>query len=169
MADTDKGIDSTTLVSLTAQIVSAYAGKAPLSPEQLNETIDAVAGALRGVGGPSAEPPSAQQMPAVPIKKSVTPEFIVCLEDGKKLKMLKRHLRTAYGMTPAEYRAKWGLPHDYPMAAPAYAARRSTLAKSIGLGRSAPAGKTASKLGGAGKPAVKRGRPRKVSPTSEPG
>jgi len=166
---TNESIDSTTLMSLTTQIVSAYAGKTALSPAQLNETIAAVANALRSVGGREVAPQNAEQMPAVPIKKSVTAEFIVCLEDGKKLKMLKRHLRTAYGMTPAEYRTKWGLPHDYPMAAPAYAARRSTLAKSIGLGKSAPARKAASKLGATAKTAVKRGRPRKVSPTSEPG
>ena len=88
---------------------------------------------LRGLG---AEPPAPEQRePAVPIKRSVFPDYIVCLEDGKKLKMLKRHLQSAYGMTPADYRTKWDLPNDYPMVAPNYAERRSTLAKQIGLGQ----------------------------------
>ena len=103
-------------------------------------------------------------MPAVPIKKSITPDFVVCLEDGKKLKMLKRHLMTSYGLTPDEYRAKWGLNSDYPMVAPNYAAKRQELAKKIGLGRkpkaaaakAAPAKKAAAKKTTAKKPAAKK-------------
>jgi predicted transcriptional regulator len=129
--------DSKTLLTLTADIVSAYAAKATLTPAALNDVIGEVSRALGRIGtdaaAAAAEP--VELVPAVPIKKSVSADFIVCLEDGKKLKMLKRHLRGAYGMTPAEYRAKWNLPRDYPMVAPNYAATRSQLAKKIGLGR----------------------------------
>ena len=90
---------------------------------------------LRTLDGHVAEPPAEPLKPAVPIRKSITPDYLVCLEDGKKLKMLKRHLRSTYGMTPDEYRAKWGLPNDYPMVAPKYAEQRSEFAKKIGLGR----------------------------------
>ena len=99
------------------------------------EVISLVHDALRQLGQPVA-PEKEPQRPAVPIRKSVTAEYIVCLEDGRKLKMLKRHLRSTYGMTPDEYRAKWNLPADYPMVAPAYAEKRSEFAKAIGLGRS---------------------------------
>jgi predicted transcriptional regulator len=92
---------------------------------------------LTKLNGGSAESASEPLKPAIPIKKSVTPDYIVCLEDGKRLKMLKRHLRTTYGLSPEEYRAKWGLPSNYPMVAPNYAAQRSEFAKKIGLGRSA--------------------------------
>jgi predicted transcriptional regulator len=101
-------------------------------------SIHATLGALSGM--PSSETLTSQK-PAVPVKKSVTNEFIICLEDGKKLKMLKRYLRSNYSLTPEEYRAKWGLPADYPMVAPNYAAQRSEFAKKIGLGRNAPAHK----------------------------
>jgi predicted transcriptional regulator len=90
---------------------------------------------LKGLEGQVVQPQPEPVKPAVPIRKSVTPEFLICLEDGKKLKMLKRHLRSTYNMTPDEYRAKWGLAQDYPMVAPNYAARRSEFAKKIGLGR----------------------------------
>ena len=90
---------------------------------------------LTGTQKPPAEAAAEKQQPAVPPKKSVFPDYIICLEDGKKLKMLKRHLQTSYSLTPAQYREKWGLPHDYPMVAPSYAEKRSTLAKTIGLGR----------------------------------
>jgi predicted transcriptional regulator len=134
--------DSKALLTLTAQIVSAYAAKATLTPAALNDVISEVSRALRRIGtdaaAAAAEP--VELVPAVPIKKSVSADFIVCLEDGKKLKMLKRHLMSTYNMTPAEYRTKWNLPRDYPMTAPNYAATRSQLAKKIGLGRSpAPA------------------------------
>jgi predicted transcriptional regulator len=90
---------------------------------------------LRGLEGQVAEPPAEPAKPAVPIRKSITPEFLICLEDGKKLKMLKRHLRSTYNLTPDEYRSKWGLAPDYPMVAPNYAQQRSEFAKKIGLGR----------------------------------
>lgn len=125
------------LLRLAVDVVSAYVSKNALPAGQISEVIQTVYGSLTSLenGGPDlkAEAPR----PAVPPRKSVTPDYIVCLEDGKKLKMLKRHLRTTYGMTPDEYRAKWGLAPDYPMVAPNYAAQRSAFAKKIGLGRKA--------------------------------
>lgn len=125
----------TDLLELTAEIVSAHASNNKVAPAELTEVIKDVFGTLSELGesGVPAEAPT----PAVPVKKSITPDHIVCLEDGKKLKMLKRHLNTAYGMTPEQYRTRWGLPADYPMVAPNYAKRRSSLAKKIGLGRKA--------------------------------
>ena len=125
--------DTTDFLALTAQIVSAHVGHNSITTEALPALIKSVHAALTNMGSAPAEAPRAE--PAVPIKKSVFPDYIVCLEDGKKLKMLKRHLQTAYGMTPDQYRAKWGLPANYPLVAPNYAEHRSTLAKSIGLGR----------------------------------
>ncbi|WP_114393721.1 MucR family transcriptional regulator [Oleisolibacter albus] len=122
---------------MTAEIVSAYVGKNSLPTQQIPEVINTVYSSLTGLQGAPREPQTEPPRPAVPIKKSVTPEYIVCLEDGKKLKMLKRHLRSTYNMTPDEYRAKWALPADYPMVAPNYAAQRSEFAKKIGLGRGA--------------------------------
>jgi predicted transcriptional regulator len=124
---------TTNVLGLTAQIVSAHVAKNQLATEALLALIQSVYHSLATAGHVEATPDA--QAPAVPVKKSVFPEFIVCLEDGKKLKMLKRHLKTSYNMTPDEYRTKWGLPRDYPMVAPIYAAHRSTLAKKIGLGR----------------------------------
>ena len=120
---------------MTVDIVAAYVGNNPLPLAQLPEVIHSVYRSL--VSLQPGEMPAAAEAPkpAVSIRRSVTPDYIVCLEDGKKLKMLKRHLRTAYGMTPDEYRAKWGLAANYPMVAPNYAARRSDFAKRIGLGR----------------------------------
>jgi len=123
------------LLSLTTEIVAAFTGHNTIATSDLPGLIGTVYAALRSAGVVEAEKPVEALVPAVPIKKSVMPEFIVCLEDGKKLKMLKRHLARSYNMTPAEYRQRWGLPNDYPMVAPAYAAQRSDLAKSIGLGR----------------------------------
>jgi predicted transcriptional regulator len=123
------------ILGLTAQIVSAHVLKNQVGTETLPSLIQSVYRSLSTVGGVEAAPAAAPQTPAVPIKKSVFPDYIVCLEDGKKLKMLKRHLQTSYGLSPNAYRTKWGLPREYPMVAPSYAARRSTLAKSIGLGR----------------------------------
>ena len=154
-----RNVDSNTLLTLTAQIVSAYAGKATLSPTELTDTIASVSRALAHLSASDVEPEKKELVPAVPVKKSVTPDFVICLEDGKKLRMLKRHLMSTYGLTPAEYRTKWNLPRDYPMVAPNYAATRSQLAKKIGLGRST--GKSAS--AGAAKPAARRGRPRKTA------
>ena len=121
------------LLSHVTQITAAYLGANKVAPADIPAVIETVRAALAQLGKSSA-PAAEPQQPAVPIKKSVTPDYIVCLEDGKKLKMLKRYLRTAYDMTPDEYRAKWGLPAEYPMVAPNYAADRSRLAKEIGLG-----------------------------------
>src|ERR1700712_3582202 len=123
----------TGILELTAKIVSAHISKNQVGTNTLPSLIQSVYRSLSTAG--DAEPAPAIQAPAVPIKKSVFPNYIVCLEDGKKLKMLKRHLQGAYGLTPAAYRDKWGLPSDYPMVAPNYAVLRSTLAKQIGLGR----------------------------------
>jgi predicted transcriptional regulator len=120
------------LLALTAQIVAAHVAHNQVTPEALLQLIARVHGALVGAGQPGAE---AKPEPAVPVKRSVFPSYLVCLEDGKKLKMLKWHLASTYHMTPAQYREKWSLPASYPMVAPDYAARRSTLAKQIGLGR----------------------------------
>jgi len=123
------------LLDLTTEIVAAYAGHNAVAMNDLPGLIAQVFKALRGAGAVEPEPPAATLVPAVPVKKSVMPDFIVCLEDGKKLKMLKRHLAVHYNLTPAAYRQRWGLPADYPMVAPAYAAQRSSLAKALGLGR----------------------------------
>jgi predicted transcriptional regulator len=123
-----------TLITLTADIVAAHVSNNSVAVSDLPHLISNVHGALAALGGPVA-PAEAKLEPAVSIRSSIKPDFIVCLEDGKKLKMLKRHLMTHYGMTPDDYRAKWGLPKDYPMVAPNYAEQRRTLAVKIGLGR----------------------------------
>ena len=123
------------LIELTAEIISAYVSNNTLATGQLADVIQAVYNSLRGLEGPVAEAPAEPLKPAVPVRKSVTPEYLVCLADGKKLKMLKRYLRSKYGMTPEDYRAKWNLPKDYPMVAPNYAEQRRALAKKIGLGK----------------------------------
>lgn len=120
------------LRELTAEVVSAYVSRNEINADTLPDLIHRVYEAFASVG--RVEPVPEKPVPAVPLKKSVFPDYIVCLEDGKKLKMLKRHLKTAYNMTPEEYRERWGLPHDYPMVAPSYASHRSTLARQIGLG-----------------------------------
>jgi len=120
------------LLELTTEIVSAHVGNNAIALGDLPQLIQDVYKTLAIVGTTPAVPE--RPKPAVPIKKSVFPDFVVCLEDGKKLKMLKRHLKTAYNMTPDEYRTRWGLPPEYPMVAPNYANHRSALAKKIGLG-----------------------------------
>ena len=122
-----------TLITLTADIVAAHVSNNSVSVNDLPQLIANVHGALSGLGG-SAPAPEAKPEPKVPVRSSIKPDYIVCLEDGKKLKMLKRHLMTHYQMTPEQYRQKWGLNADYPMVAPNYAEQRRTLAKSIGLG-----------------------------------
>lgn len=144
-------------LNLTTDIVAAYVSnnsvqvdKVPALIQEVHDTVKALAsGAAANAGN---------QEPAVPIKKSVTPDHIICLEDGKKLKMLKRYLRTQYNLSPEDYRRKWGLPADYPMVAPNYAKRRSQFAKEIGLGRGASVGR---KAVAKKKTTKKRGRPRK--------
>jgi predicted transcriptional regulator len=120
---------------MTAEIVAAYVGNNTLSADQVPEIVRTVGAVLRQIEQGDGGAQKAAGKPAVPIRRSVTPDFIICLEDGRKLKMLKRHLRTTFGLTPDEYRARWGLPGDYPMVAPNYAKRRSEFAKKIGLGQ----------------------------------
>jgi predicted transcriptional regulator len=131
----DEDVMKDELVELTAEIVSAYVSNNTVVAGDLPSLISDVHGALRRASVRNHEPEKEELKPAIAVKKSVTDDYIICLEDGKKLKMLKRHLATAYNMTPEEYRAKWGLKPDYPMVAPNYAAKRQALAKQIGLGR----------------------------------
>jgi len=123
------------LVELSASVVSAYVSNNALSVSDLPRLIEQVHAALAALGSKVETDDAPELRPAVAIKKSITPDYLICLEDGKKFKSLKRHLRTEYDMSPEEYRAKWNLPADYPMVAPSYSAARSKLAKSIGLGR----------------------------------
>jgi predicted transcriptional regulator len=123
------------LTSLTADIVSAYVAHNALTGDKLPDLIGSVYGALSRASVQDVEPEKVELKPAVAIKKSVTPEYIICLEDGKQFKSLKRHLKTHYDLSPEDYREKWGLPRDYPMVAPSYAAARSDLARNMGLGR----------------------------------
>ena len=126
--------DNTTLRTLTASVVQAFIGNNTVATADLPALIQSTYAALSGLGSAAAAH-TGPLVPAVPVKKSVTPDYIICLEDGKRVKMLKRYLNVSYGLTPTEYRNKWGLPSDYPMVAPKYAQRRSDLAKSFGLGR----------------------------------
>ena len=130
---TDRVDMTETLITLTADIVSAHVGNNSVSVDDVPTLIQTVHAALSQLGTAIAEP-EAKQEPAVSVRASVKPDHIVCLEDGRKLKMLKRHLMARYAMTPEQYRAKWNLPPNYPMVAPEYAERRRSLAKSIGLG-----------------------------------
>ncbi len=132
MSDTTNG---TQLLELTAKIVSAHVSNNAIQADALPALIQSVFRTLTGVETAPQSGPAPTPEPAVPVKRSIFPGYLVCLEDGKKLKMLKRHLASAYQMTPSQYRERWGLPASYPMVAPEYAARRSVLAKQIGLGR----------------------------------
>ena len=145
------------VLALTTEIVASFVGNNAVAMSDVPALIASVFQALRGTGQAGPEKTAETLTPAVPIKKSVQQNFIVCLEDGKKLKMLKRHLATRYQMTPTEYRQRWGLPRDYPMVAPAYAAQRSELAKQIGLGRKAAAPAVT------GRAAFKAATPRRVA------
>jgi len=130
-----EGRSSEELLRLGAEIVAAYVSRNAVSADAVPEIIRTVHQALEGLSRGAPPPVEERPKPAVPISRSVQHDYIVCLEDGKKLKMLKRYLRSRYDMSPDEYRRRWGLPADYPMVAPAYAARRSDFAKQIGLGR----------------------------------
>ncbi|GBD47889.1 MucR family transcriptional regulator [Methylopila sp. Yamaguchi] len=125
----------TDFVALAADVVSAYVGNNSVPSADLPALIQSVHAALTATAKGKVEEPAVELKPAVPVKKSVSPDYIICLEDGKQFKSLKRHLRTKYDMSPEDYRAKWGLPADYPMVAPNYAAARSELAKKMGLGQ----------------------------------
>lgn len=140
----DNNQDAETLITLTADIVAAHVSNNSVSVNDLPQLIQNVHGALSGLGGQEPEP-EVKLEPKVSIRASVKPDYLVCLEDGKKLKMLKRHLMTHYNMTPDQYRQKWGLAADYPMVAPNYAEQRRTLAKSIGLGTKRKRGGRAAK------------------------
>lgn len=134
----EKGRDVTReeLLRYATEIVASYLGRNKVAGDQLSDVITTVYNSLSNLDGAGTDEPYGGNLkPAVPVKKSIMPEYIVCLEDGKKLKMLKRYLRTNYNLTPDEYRAKWGLAPDYPMVAPNYAKQRSDFAKNIGLGR----------------------------------
>ncbi|GIL03308.1 MAG: transcriptional regulator [Alphaproteobacteria bacterium] len=127
--------DSTVLVELTADVVSAYVSNNPVSTVDLPNLIGEVHAALKRLTAAAPAAPAEKPKPAVPPRKSIFDDYIICLEDGKKFKSLKRHLRTHYDLSPEEYREKWGLAPDYPMVAPSYAAARSKLARKMGLGR----------------------------------
>lgn len=145
--DTNQDDTKETLITLTSDIVAAHVSNNNVSAEDVSALITSVYGALAGLGA-AAPAPEAMPEPAVSIRSSVKPDYIVCLEDGKKLKMLKRHLMTHYNLTPDQYRARWNLQADYPMVAPNYAEKRRELAKKIGLGR---------------KPGARRGRKPKAT------
>jgi len=132
-------VGSSELLKLVSEIVASYVSNNPVPVSELPAMIRSVHATLGGLSGSRAIDAVTSQKPAVTIKKSITPEYLICLEDGKKLKMLKRYLRSRYGLSPDQYRTKWGLPADYPMVASNYAAQRSEFAKKIGLGRTAPA------------------------------
>ncbi|MBL8881648.1 MAG: MucR family transcriptional regulator [Hyphomicrobium sp.] len=134
MQEENDGAGSADLVAITANIVAAYVSKNPISSTELPGLIADTHAALSRAAGRQSTPERDEGKPKIAVKKSVMPDYIICLEDGKKFKSLKRHLRTHYNMSPEEYREKWGLPHDYPMVAPNYARARSDLAKKMGLG-----------------------------------
>ena len=142
---------SETLISLTSDIVAAHVSNNNVAVEDMATLIQNVFGALQGLG--ATQPVEERPEPAVSVRASIKPDYLVCLEDGKKMKMLKRYLMTQYGMTPEQYRARWNLPADYPMVAPEYAEKRHKLAKDIGLGR---------------KPGQKRGRRPKAAAAATP-
>lgn len=137
MDKTDKKESHQLLLELTADIVAAHVSNNNVSVDELPQVIQKTYRGLESLSSSVGAFAGERVQPAVPVRKSVTPDYLVCLEDGKKLKMLKRHLRSAYDMSPEDYRERWGLPADYPMVAPNYAKRRSELAKDIGLGTSA--------------------------------
>ena len=152
----DDGSKQPELVARATEIVAAFVGNNTVAVSDLPALISNVFQALRSTGQVEAEKPAGALIPAVPIRKSVGRDFIVCLDDGKKLKMLKRHLATSYNLTPQEYRQRWGLPRDYPMVAPGYAAMRSALAREIGLGRKPVAKAPVSEPAPAAKPSPRR-------------
>ncbi|EFL88939.1 MucR family transcriptional regulator [Ahrensia sp. R2A130] len=129
--------DDSVMLGLTTEVVCAYVGNNPIAASDLAGLIKEVHGALHGLQAPAPEPEPEKPVPAVSIRKSLKDDYLICLEDGKKFKSLKRHLKTHYDLSPEQYREKWGLPSDYPMVAPNYAAERSRLAKKMGLGRKA--------------------------------
>ena len=164
MAEDNNALDAADTLHLATDIVAAFVSNNTVNSDKLPALLQEVHDAIRALahGGTAS---AGNQEPAVPIKKSVTPDYIICLEDGKKLKMLKRYLRTQYDLSPEDYRRKWGLPADYPMVAPNYAKRRSQFAKDIGLGtaRTGSGRKKSSAKVVKKKTTKKRGRPRKAA------
>ena len=144
MADDKNQIDPDDILHLTTDIVAAYVSNNKASADEIPQLLEKTFSTLSGLSAGSDSEVTNKE-PAVPVSKSITPDFIICLEDGKKLKMLKRYLRTQYDLTPEEYRRKWNLPADYPMVAPNYAKKRSAFAKKIGLGKAAGSTTTATK------------------------
>ncbi|MBO39903.1 MAG: transcriptional regulator [Rhodospirillaceae bacterium] len=128
-------VDNDKILKMTVEIVAAYVSHNDVNSALVPDIINNIYSSLNSLNTQSSKKPTEALKPAISIRRSITPEYIVCLEDGKKLKMLKRHLRASYGMSPDDYRTKWGLPLDYPMVAPNYAEQRSNFAKKIGLGR----------------------------------
>jgi predicted transcriptional regulator len=157
-----ESVEHDDLVQLTADIVSAYVSNNKVGAEELGKLIEEVHGALQRAPAGPAQPEPEPREPAVSIRRSISPDYIVCLEDGKKFKSLKRHLQGEHGLTPDEYRARWGLARDYPMVAPNYAKARSDLAKSMGLGRKGAAsdGGESRSSASAAESAPRRGRRR---------
>ena len=133
--NTTESVSRDDILRMAVDIVAAYVSRSQVASAQIPEVIKTVVGSLNRVHSITGDAGGAAPKPKVPIRRSITPDFIICLDDGKKLKMLKRHLRTTYNMTPEEYRARWKLPPDYPMVAPNYSKQRSEFAKKIGLGR----------------------------------
>ena len=133
--DTNNVVNNDDILKMTVEIVAAYVSNNDVNSALVPDVINSIYSSLNSLNSRSSQQATETQKPAVSIRRSITPEYIVCLEDGKKLKMLKRHLRASYGMSPDDYRTKWGLPLDYPMVAPNYAEQRSNFAKKIGLGR----------------------------------
>ena len=133
--DTNNVVNNDDILKMTVEIVAAYVSNNDVNSALVPDVINSIYSSLNSLNSQSSQETAEAQKPAVSIRRSITPEYIVCLEDGKKLKMLKRHLRASYGMSPDVYRTKWGLPLDYPMVAPNYAEQRSNFAKKIGLGR----------------------------------
>jgi predicted transcriptional regulator len=150
--DNSSDMDGDELLRMSVEIVASYLAANSIAAGSIPELIRSVHGSLQAVSRPEAPiRPAEKQKPAVPIGRSINEDYIVCLEDGKRLKMLKRYLRSRHNLTPDEYRRKWGLPPDYPMVAPAYATRRSEFAKQIGLGRGVRRQKTAAPVKAAAK------------------
>lgn len=169
--DQPKGAAGPDLIELTADIVSAYVTKNAVPPTQIPDLIAQVHSALQKTHEAPAEAESQPPQPAVTVKKSITPDFLICLEDGRQFRSMRRHLSTSHGMTPDQYRAKWGLSQDYPMVAPNYAAARSKLAQSMGLGqkrKSATAtGATAAKKARRPRQRTSKGSGRAAPPAAE--
>jgi predicted transcriptional regulator len=139
--ETSVNINHKDMLKMTAQVVTAYVGNNNISGSQISDLVKSVYTSLSGLNNTLKTSSEVKKVPAIAVKRSIRADYLICLEDGKKLKMLKRHLRTTYGLSPDQYRLRWGLKSDYPMVAPNYAKQRSAFAKKIGLGRKTPTNK----------------------------